>query len=133
MEAHRKRISSYRDLVVWQKAVELVTAIYAATSSFPKHEIFGLTSQLRRCSVSVPSNIAEGQGRATKGEFIQFLSHARGSLFELETQVCIATKLGYLSPENSRILEKQAEEVARILNGLLTSLGAGARKLSTIH
>ncbi len=133
MEAHQKRISSYRDLVVWQKAVELVTAIYAATASFPKHEIFGLTSQLRRCSVSVPSNIAEGQGRATKGEFIQFLSHARGSLFELETQLCIAGKLGYLSSDHTRELELKAQEVARILNGLLTSLGAGARKLSTIH
>ena len=95
--------------------------------------MFGLTTQLRRCAVSVPSNIAEGQGRATKGESIQFLSHARGSLFELETQVCIARKLGYLSPDNSQSLESRAKEVARILNGLLTSLGAGDRKLSAIH
>ena len=133
MESHQRKISSYRDLVVWQKAVELVTAVYIATLNFPRQEVFGLTSQLRRCAVSVPSNIAEGQGRATKGEFIQFLSHARGSLFELETQVCIATKLGYLSTERSRSLALRAEEIARILNGLLTSLGAGARKLSTIH
>ena len=133
MESNQRKIRSYRDLVVWQKSVELVTAVYTATSDFPRQEVFGLTSQLRRCAVSAPSNIAEGQGRATKGEFIQFLSHARGSLFELETQLCIARKLGYLSPESSLILEKQAEEVARILNGLLTSLGAGVRKLSTIH
>jgi four helix bundle protein len=133
MESTRRRISSYRDLVLWQKAVELVTEVYTATSQFPREEVFGLTSQLRRCAVSVPSNIAEGQGRATKGEFIQFLSHARGSLFELETQLCIAGKLGYLSPERAQGLGVRAEEIARILNGLLTSLGVGARKLSTIH
>ncbi len=133
MELKNRKISSYRDLIVWQKSVDLVTDIYAATSTFPRHEVFGLTSQLRRSAVSVPSNVAEGQGRATKGEFIQFLSHARGSLFELETQVWIAKKLGYLSPDSSLALEKHAEEVARILNGLLTSLGVGTRKLSTIH
>ena len=133
MEAPRRKISSYKELIVWQKAVDLVTEIYTATSKFPREEVFGLTSQLRRCAVSVPSNIAEGQGRATKGEFIQFLSHARGSLFELETQLCIAGKLGYLSPERAQGLAVRAEEVARILNGLLTSLGVGIRKLSTIH
>jgi len=133
MEAPRRKISSYKELIVWQKAVDLVTEIYTATSKFPREEVFGLTSQLRRCAVSVPSNIAEGQGRATKGEFIQFLSHARGSLFELETQLCIAGKLGYLSPERAQGLALRAEEVARILNGLLTSLGVGTRKLSTSH
>jgi len=133
LDTTQRKISSYRDLVVWQKSVELVTAVYAATSTFPRQEVFGLTSQLRRCAVSVPSNIAEGQGRATKGEFIQFLSHSRGSLFELETQVCIAGKLGYLSPDQTRGLESQTQEVARILNGLLSSLGVASRKLSTIH
>jgi len=83
--------------------------------------------------VSVPSNIAEGQGRATKGEFIQFLSHARGSLFELETQLVVAGKLGYISLDRQKTLGSQTEEIARILNGLLTSLGVGTRKLSTIH
>ena len=133
MEAKPGKISSYRSLVVWQKAVDLVTDVYAATSVFPRHELFGLTSQLRRCAVSVPSNIAEGQGRATKGEFIQFLCHARGSLFELETQLHIASKLGYLPVEGSQSLEVKAEEVARILNGLLTSLGVASRRLPTIH
>ncbi|HEY4961647.1 MAG TPA: four helix bundle protein [Terriglobales bacterium] len=133
MELKNRKISSYRELVVWQKAVELVTEVYTATSQFPREEVFGLTSQLRRCAVSVPSNIAEGQGRATKGEFIQFLSHARGSLFELETQLCIASKLGYLAADQTRELKLKAQEVARILNGLLTSLGVGARKRSTIH
>jgi len=128
-----RKISSYRDLVVWQKSVALVTEIYAATSNFPREEMFGLISQLRRCAVSVPSNIAEGQGRATKGEFIQFLSHARGSLFELETQLVVAGKLGYISLDRQQTLGSQTEEIARILNGLLTSLGVGTRKLSTIH
>ena len=133
MESNQRKIRSYRDLVVWQKSVELVTAVYTATSDFPRQEVFGLTSQLRRCAVSAPSNIAEGQGRATKGEFIQFLSHARGSLFELETQLCIASKLDYLAADQTRELELKAQEVARILNGLLTSLGVASRKLSTIH
>src|SRR5271165_6899577 len=133
MELKNRKVSSYRDLVVWQKSVALVTEIYAAISKFPREEMFGLISQLRRCFVSMPSNIAEGQGRATKGEFIQFLSHARGSLFELETQLLIAGNLGYLAPEIRKRLAFQAEEVARILNGLLTSLGANRRKLTTIQ
>src|SRR5271169_3937830 len=133
MESNQRKISSYRDLVVWQKSVELVTAVYTVTSSFPRQEVFGLTSQLRRCAVSVPSNIAEGQGRATKGEFVQFLSHARGSLFELETQVLIAGELGYLPSECQGRLGEKVQEVARILNGLLTSLGVSSRKPSTIH
>ena len=133
MESSERKVRSYRYLVVWQKAVELVTEVYTATSDFPRLEGFGLTSQMRRCAVSVPSNIAEGQGRATKGQFIQFLSRARGSLFELETQLCIAGKLGYRSSERAEGLGVHAEEVGRILNGLVTSLGAGARRLSTNH
>jgi four helix bundle protein len=87
-----------------------------------------LVSQIRRSAVSVPSNIAEGQGRATKGEFIQFLCHARGSLFELQTQLIIAAKLKYLDPEQENRLLEESTEVARILNGLLTSLGLSSRK-----
>src|SRR3974390_2610222 len=113
MQNANERICSYTDLVVWQKAVELVTEIYKATSNFPREELFGLTSQIRRSAVSVPSNIAEGQGRATKGEFVQFLGHARGSLFELETQVLIAAELKYLSDEHQRRLGEQVQEVAR--------------------
>jgi len=114
-------------LIVWQKAVELVTDIYRATSSFPASELYGLVSQLRRSAVSIPSNVAEGQGRATKGEFLQFLGHARGSLCELETQIIIAGKLGYISTETEGRLSSEITEVARILNGLLTSLGAKPR------
>jgi len=133
MELVHARVSSYKDLVVWQKSVELVIEVYAATAKFPREETFGLTSQLRRCAVSVPSNIAEGQGRATRGEFVQFLAHARGSLLELETQVHIAGKLGYLSGEREGSIEARVDEVARILNGLLTSLGVAKRKPLAIH
>jgi four helix bundle protein len=124
-------LRSYRELIAWQKSVELVTEIYSITKEFPRDEIYGLTSQLRRSAVSVPSNIAEGQGRATKGEFIPFLGHARGSLFELATQIVIAEKLGYLAPQIELQVASKITEVARILNGLLTSLGISSRK--TIH
>jgi four helix bundle protein len=121
-------VRSYREVVVWQKAVALVTDVYSITKGFPRDEIYGLTSQLRRSAVSIPSNIAEGQGRATKGEFIQFLCHARGSLFELETQIVIAKELGYITLETEKRMTAEATEVARILNGLLTSLGISSRK-----
>ncbi|MGA7461351.1 MAG: four helix bundle protein [Candidatus Korobacteraceae bacterium] len=126
-------MQSYKELVVWQKSMNLVSEIYEVTRSFPREEIYELTSQMRRSAVSVPSNIAEGQGRASKGEFIQFLCHARGSLFELETQIILAAKFDYVSREGSERLLAQLTEVARILNGLLTSLRPPNRKLSTIH
>ena len=110
----------YRDLTVWQKAMDLVTDVYRATRAFPKEELYGLTVQLRRCAISVPSNIAEGQGRLTRGEFRQFLGHAKGSLAELETQLIIAERLGYLKAPQA--LVSQLAEVARLLNGLLNSL-----------
>ena len=110
----------YKDLTVWQKAIDLVAEVYKATREFPKEELYGLTSQLRRCAVSVPSNIAEGQGRLTRGEFRQFLGHAKGSLAELETQLIIAEKLGYL--KGPQALINQLAELARLLNGLLNSL-----------
>ena len=115
----------FRDLVVWQKAVAFVTEVYRATQSFPTDERFGLTSQIRRAAVSIPSNIAEGQGRLTRGEFRQFLGHAKGSLCEVETQLIIAQNLGYLSDPQS--LLAQLHEVARLLNGLLSSLTVDER------
>ena len=126
-------MQSYKELTVWQKSMSLVTSVYSVTGDFPRDEMYGLTSQVRRSAVSVPSNIAEGQGRATKGEFVQFLCHARGSLFELETQILLAKRLGYLQPRESSDLLEALTEVARILNGLLSSLGPPARKLSTNH
>jgi four helix bundle protein len=91
-----KPISSFRDLVVWQKGMALVTEIYRLSQRFPKDELYGLASQIRRAAVSIPSNIAEGRGKSSKGEFQQFLHHSRGSLAEVETQIIIAQNLGYL-------------------------------------
>ena len=112
----------YQDLIAWQKAKTLATAIYSATESFPKTEIYGLTSQLRRAAVSVASNIAEGQGRLTKGEFCHFLGQARGSLLELETQLSIAVDLRFLSGDEFGKLQKNSVEVRKLLNGLIESL-----------
>jgi len=112
--------SDFRQLMVWQKAMDVVTQLYKATRAFPKEEMYGLTSQLRRSAVSIPSNIAEGQARPTKGEFIQFLGYAKGSLAELETQIIIAQNLEYLA-DATEILES-ASEVGRLLNGLINSL-----------
>jgi four helix bundle protein len=115
-------VQSYRDLIAWQKSMALVTDVYSCTQEFPRAEIYGLTAQLRRAAVSVPSNIAEGQGRLSTGEFKQFLGHARGSLLEVETQVTIAQNLGYLHSEQSELLLRQSAEVGRVLNGLIASL-----------
>ena len=113
---------SYKDLVAWQKAMDLVTVIYRATADFPREEQFGLTSQLRRAAVSIPSNIAEGQGRLSEKEFRYFLGQARGSLMEVETQLQIGRNLGYLESERTDKLLTSCAEVGRILNGLLASI-----------
>ncbi len=122
---------SYQDLVAWQKAVDLVTEIYRMTRGFPPDEIYGLTSQLRRAAVSIPSNIAEGQGRLSKGEFRQFLGQARGSLLEVETQTIIARNLGFLEDATAKNTLQKSAEVNRILNGLLGSLETRNLKLKT--
>jgi four helix bundle protein len=113
---------SYRDLVVWQKAKALAVAVYRATERFPKHDLYGLTAQIRRSAVSVASNIAEGQGRLSPAEFRHFLGQARGSLLELDTQISIARDLEYLEDENHRILDDQIYAVLGLLNRLLESL-----------
>lgn len=107
-----------RDLLVWQKAMKFVTEIYRATEKFPKDEIYGLTAQMRRAAVSVPSNIAEGHGRNSRREFRQFIGQARGSLTELETQIEIARDLAYAPAADASELLSQAGETARMLNGL---------------
>jgi len=109
-------------LVAWQKAMDLVTAVYRSTARFPKDELFGLTSQVRRAVVSIPSNIAEGQGRLSEKEFRYFLGQARGSLMEVETQVQIGENLGYMPQEETRRLLQSCAEVGRILNGLISSI-----------
>jgi len=112
---------SYRDLIAWQKAMQFVTEVYRATRDFPREEAYGLSSQLRRAAVSVPSNVAEGQARFSPREFHHFLSYARGSLVEIETQLMIAESLSYLTREETERLLSHAAELGRVLNGLIAS------------
>lgn len=110
---------TYRDLKVWQAAMHVVQDIYRLTQAFPKEETYGLSSQLRKAAVSIPSNIAEGKGRSSDKELLHFLSNAKGSLFEVETQIMIADGLGYLTrPQGEDLLSKTAE-IGRLLNGLM--------------
>jgi len=113
---------SYRELIAWQKAMKFVAEIYTVTQRFPSEERYGITSQLRRAAVSVPSNIAEGQARFSQKEFHHFLSQARGSLAEIETQLLIATDLKYIQPAKGEALLVLADELGRILNGLIASI-----------
>lgn len=112
----------YSELVVWQKAMDLVTEIYKITGSFPIEERFGLSSQARRAAVSIPSNIAEGHGRKSTGAYLNHLSIAYGSLMELETQLQIAYRLTFIQEENTVILLKQTNEIGKMLSGLKKSL-----------
>jgi len=118
--------SSFRDLRVWRDAIKLATATYRATTTFPKHELYGLSQQMRRAAVSVPSNIAEGKGHHSNKAFASFLLHARGSLLELQTQIEIAGELQYLCEPEVRSLLNHATAVGRSLSGLINSLGAGS-------
>ena len=113
---------SFKDLVVWQRSIELTVDVYQLTSKFPDSERFGLTNQMRRASVSIASNIAEGYGRSTKGEYVQFLGHARGSCSELETQIVIAKKLGFGAPQNLQSAESLCNDVGRLLGALMKSI-----------
>jgi len=115
-------IKSYKDLETWQKAIELVELVYKETKSFPKEEIYGLSSQMRRAAVSVPSNIAEGQGRDSTNKFLRHLSIAYGSLCELQTQALISYKLNYLGTDAYEQFEDMTARVARLINGLANSL-----------
>lgn len=116
------KIYSHKDLIVWQKAMELVVAIYNLTNKFPREEIYGLTSQMRRAAVSVPSNIAEGKKRGTRKDYRQFLLVAYGSGAELETQIEIAKMLPFGKNLNCDTINKTLEEVMRMLNKLISSL-----------
>lgn len=111
--------SDYRDLRVWQEARKLVSHVYRATAAFPKHELFGLTSQMRRAAISVPCNIAEGHGRRSTADRIHFLVIARGSLFELETQAIITADLEYLSADAAEHVVVRTTDVICLLNGYL--------------
>jgi four helix bundle protein len=116
------RPKRYRDLIVWQKAMALARSAYALSHRLPKSEAFGLLTQIRRAAVSVPSNIAEGHGRLTDLQFRHFLGTARGSLYEMQTQLELAGDLGYLDEKLVRELMDQGWEVARLINGLISAL-----------
>lgn len=115
-------LQSYRDLKVWQKAMEVVTAVYAITNRLPKEEIYGLTSQMRRSAVSIPSNIAEGYARRYRQEYAQFIKIAFGSGAELETQIEISKRLLYIPAQEALKVEGMLTEVMKMLNGLSSAL-----------
>ncbi|MCL1875330.1 MAG: four helix bundle protein [Synergistaceae bacterium] len=118
-------VTHYKDLIVWQKAMDLVCLIYEITKAFPKEELYGLTSQIRRAAVSVPSNIAEGQGRKSTAEFRHFLSIARGSLAEVETQLIIAVRLNYLGKSQFQEIMDIHEEVSKMVFAILKTVARG--------
>ncbi|MBQ7686191.1 MAG: four helix bundle protein [Bacteroidaceae bacterium] len=114
--------SDYRQLKVWQKAMDLTVEIYSLVNKFPREENYALSDQMRRSVVSIPSNIAEGQGRNSAKEFVNFLSIARGSLWELETQIEISERLHYIDSGQKNKVYEQTEEIGKMLNALATSL-----------
>ena len=116
---------NFRELVVWKKAIELTITIYKTTESFPKIEVYGITSQMRRAAISVSSNIAEGSGRGSNADFSRFLDMAKGSAFELETQTIISNRLGYFQHEIAKSLESQLIEIQKMITGLQRTLKSG--------
>ncbi len=115
-------VQQYRDLIAWQKAMDLVVEVYRLTEAFPKSEVFSLTNQLRRAAVSIPCNIAEGQGRSTTKDFVHFLHISKGSLQEVETQIELSLRLKYMPETECENISSRTAEVGRILNGLIRSL-----------
>ncbi len=116
------KITSYKELIVWQKSYELTRKIYSVTETFPKKEDYSLTSQMRRCSLSIPSNIAEGYRRAHRKEFIQFLQIAFGTASELEVQLLLAKDIGYTNETDYKTCEALLTEVLKMLNVMLTKI-----------
>ena len=110
---------TYKELVVWQKAMDLVDEIYRVTAKFPKEEIYGLSSQMRRAAISIPSNVAEGFKRGGNKELVRFFCFSSGSNAELETQILIAERQGYISEVESKNLQNQTEQISKILNALI--------------
>lgn len=115
-------MAHFKELLVWQKSVDFVTEIYKITESFPKNEIFGLTQQLRRASVSIPSNISEGNSRRSLPDYLQFLKISRGSASEVETQLLISRNLGFITEVNYLELNHKVIEIQKMINGLINSL-----------
>jgi len=114
--------SEFRDLIVWQKAMNLVIEVYSLTKLLPKEEMYALSDQIRRAAVSIPSNIAEGQGRVTSKEFIRFLSMARGSLWELSTQIELCERLQFVERSQTTHIQESIKEIAKMLNALSNSI-----------
>lgn len=126
------RVNSYRDLKVWQKGMDLLVAVYKATDTFPKKELYGLSSQLQRAAVSIPSNLAEGSSRRSTKEFLRFINIATGSLSELETQLIAANRLTYISQNELDTLLNFTDEISRMLQGLYNSLERKTTRFSTL-
>jgi four helix bundle protein len=117
---------SYRDLIAWQKAMSFVMDVYKTTKAFPRDELFGLASQMRRAVVAIPTSIAEGQARYSPSDFFHFLARARGALVEVETQIMITQNLEYITPEHGQQLLDKAAELGKILNGLIGAIRPAA-------
>ncbi|MDD5464458.1 MAG: four helix bundle protein [Candidatus Moranbacteria bacterium] len=116
------QIISYKDLIVWKKSMDLVTEIYLLTEKFPKSELYGIVSQIRRCAVSIPSNIAEGKQRGTRKDYCHFLIMAFGSGAELETQLEISKRLNFCKKEECVLIDRLLNEIVRMLNKLISTL-----------
>lgn len=116
------KILSYRDLLIWQKSMDLVTDIYRVSTKFPKEEVYGLTSQIRRATVSVPSNIAEGYGRRSTGDYKRFLNISLGSLYEFQTQLEVSRRLNYLEESEFEPLNNLSKEIEKMTNSLISKL-----------
>jgi four helix bundle protein len=125
--------NSFRDLVVWQRSMQLTVAIYRLTQAFPREEMYGLTSQIRRAAVSLPSNIAEGHGRLNTAEFRQFLGIARASNFELQTQLEIARSLAFGNPTLIDEAEGLSHEVGKMIYSILESTKSSSKRVSSVH
>lgn len=115
-------MKTYRELIVWKKSMELVTVLYKTTDAFPEKEIYGLISQIRRCAVSIPSNIAEGYGRNSTQEYVRFLQIAAGSLYELQTQIEISLNLKYIEGNSFESIYESTREIERMLSSLIKKL-----------
>ena len=124
---------SFRDLTVWQRSMQLTVAVYKLTQEFPREELYGLTSQIRRSAVSLPSNIAEGHGRLNTAEFRQFLGVARGSNCELQTQLEIARALGYGNRNLIEVAESLSDEVGKMIYSILASAKVGAKRSAAVN
>ena len=119
------QIKTYRDLIVWQKSMALLTEIYKTTKTFPRDETYGLIAQMRRCAVSIPSNIAEGYGRNSSSDYVRFLRITMGSLYELQTQLDISLNLKYLEENSFKSFYESSREVERMLSSLIRKINAG--------